>query len=80
MKIKWNMEGFRALRTDPAMMGLVESEAAAIAERAGAGFEYDKVKKTRGRVRAHTQVRTATPEAIDRNAKENTLLRALGGS
>ncbi len=79
MKIDWNMKGFQELRTDPAIMAVIEDEANKIAERAGAGFEVQGPKRTGGRIRGHARVVTATPAAMEKNAIENTLLNALGG-
>jgi len=80
MKVVLNLAGFQALRTDPAVMDEIERLADGIAERAGDGYEVDGPRKTGGRVRGHASVFTATPAAMVKNARDNTLLTALGGS
>lgn len=80
MKVVLHNEGFQALRTDPAMMAELNRLAEDIAEKAGDGFGAKPAAATGGRVRGRSAVVTATPEAVRRNAKNNALLRALGGS
>ena len=80
LKIRWHPQGFYDLRRDPRVQNYLSSEAHKIARRAGEGFEVDSKqgeKKPQGRGRA--TIYTATPKAMKRNAKRNTLLRALGG-
>lgn len=80
MKIKWHTQGFYDLRRDARVQNYLNSEAHKVASRAGEGFEVDSKqgeKKPQGRWRA--TIYAATPKAMNRNAKRNTLLRALGG-
>ena len=89
MRIDWNMEAFRDIRYgrhDPSIIGLLEGEAEKIADRAnsmgGSAVKYavgsqPGAARPRGRHRA--TVITANYAAMRDNAKNNTLLRALGG-
>lgn len=72
VKIKWNMAGFRALRTDPKVADDLHRRAERIADAAGHGFEAGERQVPRRR--AHATVYAATTEA-KRNA--NQLLIAL---
>lgn len=67
--------GFDALRKSAEMDAALAAVAARIAAAAGDGFEADPV--TDGAHRGRTRVYTATYAARVRNARENTLLKAL---
>lgn len=71
-----NAEVVRMLKS-PEMQSVLLSNAERIANRAGPGYEAEL--GTGGRTRARAFVSTATYEARRDNAKNATLLRALGG-
>lgn len=82
MRIDWlGNKGFRALRTSAGAHALVEAEAQKVLSRAqaGAGRSRFGMKSTSGHSRAGAIVFTDNPAAMVRNAKHNTLIRALGG-
>ena len=81
MRIDWHgFKGFRELRTSAAALSLVEAEAQKVRDRAqaGAGRSEFGMTSTSGRNRAGALVYTANPAAMVRNARDNTLIRALG--
>lgn len=81
VKIRFNMDGFAQIRTDPALVNLVDSCCKQVADRAGKGFEYRTAVMGRSRGKRYRGiVFTATPRAMYVNARDNTLLKALGGS
>lgn len=71
-------KGFRELRTSSAARDLVKAEAQKIADRAGVGFEVLPEQSPRNR--AHAVVAPVTAAALRENAKNNTLLHAMGGA
>lgn len=71
MKIKWNRNGFRELRTDPAVQANIVERAERIADACGPGFE---VRASTPRNRARAVVLTTEPAAMVRNARDHTLL------
>ncbi|MGP9487905.1 hypothetical protein ACT3R5_04960 [Glutamicibacter sp. AOP5-A2-7] len=77
IKVKLKSAGARALLNDPAVASLLMSEGQKIANRAGPG--YEAVAGTRGQTRARVFIGTETTEAAIDNARNATLLRALGG-
>ena len=82
MRIDWlGNRGFRALRTSAGAHALVEAEAQKVLSRAqsGAGRSQFGMKSTSGRNRAGAIVYTDNPAAMVRNARDNTLVRALHG-
>lgn len=82
MRIDWlGNKGFRALRTSSGAHALVEAEAQKVLARAqaGAGRSRFGMRSTSGRNRAGAIVFTENPAAMVRNARDNTLVRALGG-
>ena len=74
VKIELNSAGIRELLRSEEMQALLEEHAAAIAGRCGAGYSYDG-HMTGGRAVASAYAET--PEAIQDNLDNNTLLRAL---
>lgn len=82
MKIDWHgYKGFQELRTSAAAHSLVRAEAEKVRDRAqaGAGRSEFGVTSTYGHTRAGAVVYTANAAAMVRNARDNTLVRALGG-
>ncbi len=77
-RIKWNRGAFAELRTEPAVMDELDRYAEHIANVAGDGYVANMAEETGGRVRGRASVVTATPAAIRDNAKNHTLLYALG--
>ena len=87
MRIDWNNDAFKAIRYgrhDSSLIGLLEAEGQKIVDRAnassGGGYALGSrpgVARPQGRHRV--TVITASYKAIRDNAKNNTLLRALGG-
>lgn len=81
MRIDWlGYSGFRALRTSAGAHALVEAEAEKVLAQAqsGAGRSQFGMKSTSGRNRARAIVFTENAAAAVRNARDNTLVRALG--
>lgn len=88
MRIEWNNQAFKDIRYgrhDSAIIGLLESKAKSIADSASAmdGGHYavgsrPGMARPQGRHRA--SVVTADFTAIRRNARYNTLIRAMGQS
>ena len=82
MRIDWlGNRGFRELRTSAGAHALVEAEAEKVLARAqsGAGRSQFGMKSTSGHTRAGAIVYTENPAAMVRNARDNTLVRALFG-
>ena len=75
-EIKWNDAEFIALAKSPKVMAILTDQARQIARRAGDGYEAEA--GTRGKTRGRAWARAHTAEAIRENAKNATLLRALG--
>lgn len=75
--IKLNSAGVRALLKSPEMQAIVDDLATQVVNGAGEGFEKE-VNQAQTRVYAH--IHAETPEAYYKNAKHNTLLKALGGA
>lgn len=76
-RVKWNNKAFRELRLLPEILEEVEQRADDVASKAGFGYKASAVY---GKNRARASVITATFDAILDNARNNTLLRALGGT
>lgn len=76
MRIEFHDEGFIAVMKSPEMERALLDEAEKVADRAGDGFEAEL--GTGGRTRSRAFARAETPEAIAENARDATLLRALG--
>lgn len=75
-KIEWNDSEFIALAKSPKVVAMLTDQARQIARRAGDGYEAEA--GTRGKTRGRAWARAHTAEAIRDNAKNATLLRALG--
>lgn len=73
-RIKWNIAGFRALNNERGVMADLIRRAERVAAAAGPGVV---VTPRSGKRRARVTVSTGTPEAVRRNAREQTLIRAL---
>ncbi|MBJ8342779.1 hypothetical protein JGU71_28205 [Antrihabitans sp. YC3-6] len=81
MRIKWDPNAFYDLRRSPGVVSDLEERASRVQAAAGGsegGYETSSqqgVKSPQGRWR--TSVVTATAEAMQDNATNNTLIRAL---
>lgn len=76
VKFKLNRAGVRELMQSPEARSVVESYAHQIQGRAGNGYE---VSTYVGKTRVNASVFAATPEALQDNYDNNTLLKARGG-
>ena len=76
VKVKLNSSGIRELLKSAPISGACEEEAKKIQQRAGEGFE---VQSRTYPERKGAAVIAATSEARQRNYKDNTLLKAMGG-
>ncbi len=76
MRIKWRIEGFRELRLDDKVERFVHGMGEDVAAAAGNGFQSLPTANPRNRARA--AVVPVTAAAAIRNAREQTLLRAVG--
>lgn len=77
VRIQMSNAGVQAMLKSPGVQGLVDSSADRIATRAGTG--YAAKSGTRSNTRARAFVVTETFEAMKDNARNATLLRAMGG-
>lgn len=84
VRFKWNIPGFYQLRSEPGVVAYLETYAQQVADRAnemGQGTyavgSVQGMKRPQGRWR--TSVITADARAMANNAKNNTLIKALGG-
>lgn len=75
VRIKWRLAGFRELRLEPGVQSYIDQLAREIAARAGDGYE---ASSWQGKNRARASVYTDTFAARYDNARNQTLLRALG--
>lgn len=75
-KIEWNNAEFIALAKSAPVRKMLTDQAQQIARRAGSGYEAEA--GTRGKTRGRAWARATTAKAIRDNAKNATLLRALG--
>lgn len=76
VKIAWNRAGFEALVQHPAVQADIVRRAKAIAAAAGDGYEVRE--PTQHPRRARAAVITATRQAREDNARNLTLVKALG--
>jgi hypothetical protein len=74
-RLKFNMRGFRELRTSPGVRADLRERAARVAAAAGEGVEVLPEEEPRNR--AHLVVAPVTPAAAARVASDNVLIRAL---
>ena len=87
MRIDWNPQAFKDIRYgrhDSSIIGLLEAEGQKIADRAnassGGGYAVgSRPGAARPQGRHRVTVITASYKAMRDNAKNNSLLRALGG-
>ncbi|OZF40751.1 hypothetical protein CH296_00395 [Rhodococcus sp. 14-2496-1d] len=75
VRFVWNIAGFSAMRKSAPVEKLIRRHVEAIAAACGEGFE---AKVTQGKTRVRGTVVTATPVAMVRNARDNTLVNNLG--
>lgn len=76
----WRKGVFRDIRTAPEVLDLLNGYALKIEGKAGIGYRANHAVITGGRGRGRASVQTATPAAAIDNAKNHTLMKALGGS
>lgn len=81
MNLSWNMDAFDQIRTDPALCKMVDDYCEDITKRAGRGYGW-KAEPRQGKrgIRYRGIVYTDSARAMVVNARENTLLKALGGA
>lgn len=81
MRIQHHSSGYKSLATSGAALELVLQHAEPTLARANAegGRSEFGMKSTSGHTRAGAIVYTANPAAMVRNARDNTLVRALFG-
>lgn len=77
LTIKWSLQGFRDLRTEPAVLADLDRRAEAVAAAAGRGFEAKTPEVTGGRVRGRAAVVSTTRAAAKAEAERHVLLLAL---
>ena len=77
VRIKWHPGAFRQVRTMPEVLDILDSYAAAVAARAGEGYEAEPAQATGGRGRGRAAVVTATVEAMHDEATRHTLEGSL---
>lgn len=75
IRLKFRVEGFRELRTQPEVLADLEARGRRIAAAAGEGVEVLPVQTPRNR--AHVVVGPVTADAARRVAKDNSLIRAI---
>ena len=76
VRFKWNMAGYRAIRTAPGVQNDLASRGARVAGAAGPGMVVES-GITGGRQRARTAVITGTAEARRAEATNRALTRAI---
>lgn len=82
IRIKWNIKGFKEIRTTPELQALVKKKVNEIAEKANSnlsepGYEASTYANSN---RARGSVAAVSYKAREDNARNNTLLRALNES
>jgi len=75
-RVKFNLKGFRALRTSPAVTDDLRKRAERVANAAGPGWKAEPAQ-TKNPKRARYVVVATTPEARRESITEQTPLRAL---
>ena len=78
VKIEWNEAGFDALRQDPAVQKHMAALGGKVARAAGEGYELREPTEFPNRDRV--AVITATAQARADNARNMTLVKALGAA
>lgn len=81
-RITYKMSGFNAIRRDPALVDQIDGYAERIAKKAGRGFGWKSSIRSGnqpGSTRHRAIVATDSPRAKVVNARDNTLLKVLGG-
>lgn len=76
VRIRIKRRGVRQYLNSDSVQALLSEEAQKVAARAGTGFE---TSVRAGKNRAHGRVYASTWQAVGRNRRDNTLLKALGG-
>lgn len=76
VKVKLNRKGVRELLKSAEMLSACHEVAEEVANRAGDGYGVEDYPN--GKTRVNVSVRTITADAVRDNAKNNTLLKALG--
>ena len=76
MKVRWNMRGFEQVRRLPGVKDKVEEVGNGLAHRAGPGYV---ASFRHGRTRYRGIVFAKTYRAMKDNARNNTLVKTLGG-
>lgn len=74
MKFELNSSGVSALLRSDEMQALLREKGKAVADRAGEGFE---LTVSPGQKRANATISTTNIKSRKKNAKDNTLLKAL---
>jgi len=77
--LKFNQSTFQKIRTAPKAMAMLNDIANETALRAGEGFVAKPADVTGGRVRGRAAVVATTRKASASEARNHTLLKALGG-
>lgn len=75
-KIKWHDADFTSVMKSADVERLLMEQAQTVADRAGDGFEAEL--GTGGKTRSRAFARAVTGKAVAENARDATLLRALG--
>lgn len=77
IKIELNSDGIRSLMKSDAIVGRLENVAQGVATKAGPGYVAEA--GTKGKTRGRAFVQTTDWDSYDDNARNATLLKALGG-
>lgn len=75
--MEWNLPGLNEVMSSSGVQGVIAGAGRGIASRAGGGIEYRDGSAHPWVARGY--VRTTDIESARRNARENSLLKALGG-
>lgn len=77
MRVKFNVPAFMALRRDPGVTQELHRRAKLIADACGGEDDGFHAEVTQGRTRARASVVAVTYQARRRNARDNTMIKAL---
>jgi hypothetical protein len=83
MRVDFKMSGYRAIRTSAGVTAELHVLTEAIAAECNASSNTDGgyvANVSKGRSRSRGSVVTANAAAIEDNARNNTIIRAVGGS